>query len=100
MRNRFSSVFLIILAATLLISACSSGASNPTATSVATPALNAALLIQERCSVCHSLERIITARHTAAEWKTLVATMIGRGAILNLDEENAVVSYLAANYGK
>jgi hypothetical protein len=62
--------------------------------------LDGATLVQERCTVCHPLTFVEKSKHTAADWKLIVDTMIGRGAKLTSDEETLVVNYLAATYGK
>jgi hypothetical protein len=50
--------------------------------------------------VCHPLARVESSGHTATQWKTIVNTMISRGAQLTPDEKTVVVNYLAANFGK
>jgi cytochrome c-type biogenesis protein CcmH/NrfF len=98
MKNRYIALLLTFLAVVFFISACSSGASNPTPT--ATSNLDGATLIQERCSVCHPLSRAERSKHTAADWKLIVDRMIRRGAQLSPDEETKVVSYLTTNFGQ
>jgi cytochrome c-type biogenesis protein CcmH/NrfF len=91
----------ILLAVMILVTACSSGAStSTTAPSNSSAILDGATLFQERCNVCHNLSRAESAKHTSAEWKTIVDKMIGKGAQLTPDEETLVVDYLAANFGK
>jgi cytochrome c-type biogenesis protein CcmH/NrfF len=98
MKIRLTAIFCALVVLIVFSSACSSGSSNTTPSS--TSALDGATLVQERCSVCHPLTRVESANHTAAEWKTIVNTMISRGAQLTPEEETAVVNFLAANYGK
>lgn len=62
--------------------------------------LDGKALAQERCTACHSFDRIQNAQKTADEWKTTVDRMIGKGAQLNADEAIAVVDYLSKTYGK
>ena len=45
------------------------------------------------------MSRIESAHHSAAEWQTIVDSMIRRGARLTPEEETVVVNYLAATYG-
>ncbi len=99
MFQRHSFIVFISLCAILLLSACSSGATG-SPTTAATTSLDGATLVQERCSVCHPLTRVESTRHSAAEWKLIVDTMIARGAQLNAQEETSVIDYLAANFGK
>jgi len=54
--------------------------------------------MQERCSVCHSTDRITSAHKTAAEWTTTVERMVSNGAQLDPQEQQTLIGYLAANY--
>jgi cytochrome c5 len=56
-------------------------------------------LVEARCTACHDLERITVVKRQRAEWPTLVANMVGRGAVATPDEAKAISSYLAANFG-
>jgi hypothetical protein len=98
MKNRCMYYLLFILIGSICITACSSRASNPTPGP--TSSLDGATLVQERCTKCHPLSRVERSNHTAAQWKTIVDTMISRGAQLTPEEETVVVNYLAANFGQ
>ncbi len=98
MRNRLAVIFFALLIIILFTSVCSSGSSNTTPASTST--LDGATLLQERCAVCHPLNRVEASNHTAAQWGTIVNTMIARGAQLAPDEKTVVVNYLASNFGK
>lgn len=98
-----------------LISACA-GATTPTpaptsATDVpatqapagATPTAaqagpDAAALLEARCTTCHSLRQVQTAKKTAAQWETTVRDMRNRGARLTDAEAQVLVRYLAETY--
>jgi cytochrome c5 len=58
-----------------------------------------AALLEERCTVCHGLERTTQAQKTYDEWEQTVTRMIGHGAELPEDEQATLVEYLAATYG-
>jgi cytochrome c5 len=92
----FAVVFL--LAATAALASCKSNATNPAPTS-ASGAQDGAALLQERCTVCHSTDRITQAQKTSTEWDTTVTRMIDKGAQLTSDEKKILVDYLAATYG-
>jgi len=51
------------------------------------------------CSQCHGLDIIVAMKHTKAEWKALVDTMIGYGATAKDEEFEAIINYLAKNFG-
>jgi cytochrome c5 len=56
-------------------------------------------LVEARCTACHDLERVASARRHKSEWPALVANMVGRGAVATSDEARAISAYLAANFG-
>jgi glucose/arabinose dehydrogenase len=60
--------------------------------------LDGELLVQERCTKCHSLERVENAMKTEAEWDENVKRMVGKGAELNAEEQVAVIKFLAEAY--
>lgn len=76
------------------------GAATPVAdVKVALPLGPGMELVEARCTACHDLERVAGIRRRKADWPTLVANMIGRGAVATPDEAQAIASYLATNFG-
>jgi quinohemoprotein amine dehydrogenase len=55
-------------------------------------------LLNDRCTKCHTLDRIHNAHKDEAGWKTTTDRMISHGAKINADEQAALVKYLAATY--
>jgi len=75
----------------------------PASPSTDTPAPAAAgpdgaTLLAQRCSECHSANRVVGLMGTADQWKQLVDIMINQGAQLTPAEEQVLVAYLAANF--
>ncbi len=68
------------------------------ATPVALPVGPGKDLVEARCTVCHDLERVASARRQKSEWPALVANMVGRGAVATPDEAQAITSYLTINF--
>ena len=99
MKTRMFTLAFTLLAVMILITACSSGSSSST-TAPSTTTQDGGALLQERCTVCHTLSRVESKKLTSTEWETIVDKMIGKGAQLTPDEETLVVDYLAATYGK
>jgi cytochrome c5/cytochrome c553 len=63
-----------------------------------TAALDGNALVDERCTVCHSRDRIDNKKASGADrtaWEATVDGMIARGAQLNDAEREAVLDYLA-----
>jgi cytochrome c5 len=56
-------------------------------------------LVEARCTVCHDLERVASAKRQKSEWPVLVANMVGRGAVATPDEAQAISIYLASHFG-
>jgi len=56
-------------------------------------------LLQERCTVCHTLARVESAQKTRDAWASTVDRMIGYGAQLSDAERTVVIDYLAETYG-
>jgi len=98
MKNRWTTTLLAFLAVLIFATACASG--TPTTTPASTTALDGATLIQERCSVCHPVAFVERSRHTTADWKLIVDTMISRGAQLTPEEETTVISFLTTKFGQ
>jgi cytochrome c2 len=55
-------------------------------------------LVGQRCTQCHSLERITTHRMSPADWEFTLSKMRSYGADLTEGEEAVVLEYLAANF--
>lgn len=56
------------------------------------------VLVQDRCSTCHSLDRVTNASKSRDDWESTVDRMIRRGAVLDSAERETVVDYLAETY--
>jgi len=57
-------------------------------------------VFEKVCSACHGLDIITALKHTRAEWKSVIDTMAGYGAMAKDEEFDAIVTYLAKNFGK
>lgn len=55
-------------------------------------------LVDERCTVCHTRERIDAADKDEAGWTETVDRMIGHGAVLSDEERAAVIQYLVETH--
>ena len=69
-----------------------------TGSAVAAPAIDAAKLLEERCSVCHKSDRPKSAKKSMADWDKTVTKMMGKGAKLSEAEKKALVEHLAKTY--
>lgn len=76
------------VAALLAVSGC-----NDTNSSI-----DAAALLEARCSVCHKSDIPKNARKSKSEWKETVTRMIGKGAKLSAEEKKILIDYLARVY--
>lgn len=90
------SIFFIFLILGVLLVSCGTTATTPNTSGGST--LDGQTLMQQRCSVCHSLDRVASAHKTLDQWTVSVTRMISHGAQLNPAEEQTLLAYLAANY--
>jgi len=57
-------------------------------------------LLQNVCTQCHTLNRIIEKKETKDEWNDIVDKMAAKGARASDEEFDTIVNYLTKNYGK
>jgi cytochrome c5 len=69
------------------------------AASVALPGGPGKELVETRCAVCHSLERVTIVKRHKRDWETIVANMYARWGMSAPDEVQAIEGYLVANFG-
>lgn len=69
-----------------------------TGDTAATSGLDGNALVSERCTVCHTRERIDAQDKDEAGWTATVNRMISYGARLNAEERQAVIDYLVATH--
>ena len=105
-------VVVMLVVATLMLVACGGSSSPaPAATNAPAPtavpatvapsdapAIDAAALLQERCTACHGLNKVTAARYTQEQWQQTVTSMVKKGASLTADEQTILVAYLAETY--
>ena len=56
-------------------------------------------LVEQRCAICHDLERVTAAKRQKNAWPGIVANMFDRFGLSAPDEAKTITSYLANNYG-
>ena len=63
-----------------------------------TTTLDGETLVNERCTTCHTADRIVQADKDEAGWTATVDRMIGNGAQLSEEERTVLIEYLTATY--
>ena len=76
------------------------GPGAPAPGSVTLPAGAGKELVETRCAVCHSLERVTGIRRQKSDWDHIVANMYDRWGVSAPDEAQAITGYLAAQFGR
>lgn len=56
-------------------------------------------ILTNACQNCHGLDVITSVHHDAEGWRSTILDMIGRGAEISDDDQQAVIAYLTAHYG-
>jgi cytoskeletal protein RodZ len=69
-----------------------------TASTATVAALDGQALMQARCTLCHNTARIEQAKKDRDGWEETVRRMVGKGAQLTKDEQDALIEYLAKTY--
>ncbi|NIN67245.1 MAG: hypothetical protein GTO63_21615 [Anaerolineae bacterium] len=96
------SIFVAAFVLLALIAACGGGEEpTPPPSSPSTPPqlASGAELLKARCTRCHTLDRVMAASKTQAEWEATVARMRGKGAEVTDEEAQILIEYLAETYG-
>jgi cytochrome c5 len=99
------SLTLVLFIATGLLVACAGSATTQTTQpeeeqpATSAPSNSGAVLLEERCTTCHGLDRTTQAQKTGEEWEETVSRMVSKGAQLSEEEQAVLVEYLAQNYG-
>lgn len=75
----------------ILIAACAQ-----TAEPVETAPAEARTLIEERCSDCHTADRVFSADYDREGWVEVFDDMINKGADVNPEEKEAMIDWLVA----
>lgn len=102
LNKKLISITILLGIAILISAACrlATGA-EPTVSTVTQAhgtAVDGKTLLEERCSVCHSLSYIYGSRGTPEQWKSVVSMMKANGAVLSPQEEQILDDYLAKNF--
>jgi len=62
--------------------------------------VDAKALFEQKCSMCHSLDKPKARRYSEAEWKSTVERMKKNGCPLTDEETHTIIKYLTENYGE
>ncbi len=82
---------ILTLVVSVYISACSGNPSSATT-------LDGPTLLEQRCTECHTLDRVERASKSPAQWETTVRRMVNKGAELNTLEQEVLLEYLSITY--
>ena len=91
MLKRWSLISLIGISLLFLIVACAQTA-EPTEVAPA----EARALIEERCSECHTADRVFNAEYSREGWSDVFDEMIDRGAEVNPEEKEIMIDWLVS----
>lgn len=57
-------------------------------------------LVEARCTACHDLGRVVTARRTNQEWEQMTRNMMERGPQAGARQTQTIVTYLTTHFGE
>ncbi|TLM98985.1 MAG: hypothetical protein FDZ75_01140 [Actinobacteria bacterium] len=92
---RGSRVFGLVVAAGALavVTGCSAGAQESGL--AGSDGSKGAALVERKCSMCHTLDRINAATYDAATWAATVQRMQANGLVITADESSQIIDFLA-----
>jgi competence protein ComEA len=73
-------------------------AASAAAQDVVLPDGKAKTMVQDACSDCHGLDRVVSSGMSADKWKTTVTRMVKKGAALSPEQIDQVVEYLSVYF--
>ena len=76
------------------------GPGAPAAAPVPLPSGAGKELVETRCAVCHTLERVTIVKREKRDWENIVANMYERWGVTAPGEAQAINAYLAAQFGR
>ena len=76
------------------------GPGAPVAPAVALPSGAGKELVETRCAVCHTLDRVTIVKREKRDWESIVINMYDRWGVNAPGEVQAINAYLAAQFGK
>lgn len=95
-RTRRFATLIVTGALVLLLTACGGGgtgsASDAGGRDTSDPAK---AVVDSKCSLCHSLDRVYSATKTKAEWETTVTRMKSNGLVITESEYSQVIEFLS-----
>ena len=103
---RVRSVVLSVVSAMLLVFAIGCAKQEPPKPAAPTaapavPALDGKTLFDNKCGVCHGIDRATARRETKEKWASIIKDMQGKKADWISDAEaSKIVDYLAVEHGK
>ncbi len=102
MRVRAGVVSVVILFLVVFAMGCSKPeAPKPTAPPVVSAAAEGKTLFEQKCGVCHGLDRATARQESKDKWTELVKSMQGKKADWISDADAAkIVEFLASEHGK
>jgi hypothetical protein len=95
MKARNIILIMVAILVALVLLGCGGAAQGPTPTPEPHPGQ---ALIGQRCSTCHDLWRVESAKFSKEDWLAVVNRMVISGASLTAEEEAQVVDYLAITF--
>ncbi len=86
-----------LMTACLLVAVASSGCAAQAESRSAVDAkagVEGAVVVQGKCSMCHTLDRIDAVSYDAAKWEETIARMQRNGLVITAEEKQAAIEYL------
>lgn len=86
-----------VIAVALSLAACAGGTA-PGQGGISAAPLDGESIVDAKCTQCHDLTRVQTAKKDRSGWEDTVARMESNGLQVTPEEKSAVIDYLAATF--
>lgn len=104
MRTRAADRVILAISAvvsTALLASCATGptpesGSPPPAPAAQEPADAGAALVERRCTMCHTTERVYSKDYDAEQWDDTIERMKRNGLVISDEEKQQIIEYLVS----
>jgi hypothetical protein len=93
-------VFMLLITSVSLLTACGGDGDTEQNIEPGESSVNGQALLEEHCQECHSLTYVTGASKSESGWSQTVDRMIGYGVDIESAERDALVEFLAQEYGQ
>ena len=98
-RIRVAVILALVAILAIAVVGCSSSSGSSTGSESAAPsgggsAADGQALVEQKCTMCHPIDRVNQVKYDQAGWEAVVARMEQNGLVVTAEERQAILDYL------